>query len=433
MRYVLDSLPRREGAFDARGGLDPASIDMHGGIGPAVAASSACHSPLTQRFGDALRAQIVGQDAPLEPALEPSEAPESTHFGDPLVLLLRQEEIGPEYRAFAPIWVSQQAAQQPVAAEPDPADPPTATLPEAAVSHNELAPPIAPPAALSSDMAREAPAHPASTSAVQALMTPGATLPADAPSSTPRAAQPLHVAQVAALQTSGSRPPVQVAQQSLSALSAMSASVAALERTALGAERIGATNAAAVTHASAAHEVTDLPGAARTQASALQLQGSTVAPAQGADISPSSAAPTIPAAQTQLAGAARAPLAQALGERLHVHIARGSEHAVIRLDPPSMGSIEVVVRHEAGSIQVHLRASNSEVARQLQGMGEALRQDLSQRQQGEASVYVWDASRDADGRQQRQREWAQWIEESPSRALGADDEDSLPRFTLAQD
>lgn len=111
---------------------------------------------------------------------------------------------------------------------------------------------------------------------------------------------------------------------------------------------------------------------------------------------------------------ARQPLEALLGERLQMQIARRSEHAVIRLDPPSMGTIEIVIRQEAGQIHVQMRASNSEVARQLHVIGEALRQDLVQRQHGDVSVQVSDASR--DGERQRQRAPLPWQDE-PGRAL----------------
>lgn len=118
--------------------------------------------------------------------------------------------------------------------------------------------------------------------------------------------------------------------------------------------------------------------------------------------------------------AARPTLATLLGDRLQLQIERRSEQAVVRLDPPSMGTIEIIVRQEAGSLHVQLRASNSEVARQLQGLGETLRQDLVQRQQNDVSVQVWDTSRDADSRQ-RQKQQQAWQDE-PGRALGAADE-----------
>jgi flagellar hook-length control protein FliK len=121
-------------------------------------------------------------------------------------------------------------------------------------------------------------------------------------------------------------------------------------------------------------------------------------------------------------------LAQALGEHLQLQIARGSESAVIRLDPPSMGSIEIVIRHEAGGVQVHLNASNAEVLNQLQGIGDALRQDLMQRHQGAVSVQVSDDSGDA-GRRQRQASGSQ-DEPEPSVRESADDEEPAP-FSLA--
>ncbi|HLS81606.1 MAG TPA: flagellar hook-length control protein FliK [Steroidobacter sp.] len=174
-------------------------------------------------------------------------------------------------------------------------------------------------------------------------------------------------------------------------------------------------------------------GGARSHAQVLQTQSSTVVLAHGADVVQAGVARAAPVAEPQVATPARMTLAQALGERLHVQIGQRSEHASIRLDPPSMGSIEVVVRHEAGSIQVHLRASNADVARQLQGMGEALRQDLSQRQQGEVAVHVWDASRDGEGRRREQREAAFWREQAPGRALDDLSGDVSKAFALAQE
>lgn len=111
---------------------------------------------------------------------------------------------------------------------------------------------------------------------------------------------------------------------------------------------------------------------------------------------------------------ARQSLEALLGERLQTQIAKRSEHATVRLDPPSMGTIEISVRHEAGQLHVQLRASNSEVARQLQAIGETLRQDLVQRQHETVSVHVADSSREGD--RQRQRAQFAWQEE-PGRAL----------------
>ncbi len=139
----------------------------------------------------------------------------------------------------------------------------------------------------------------------------------------------------------------------------------------------------------------------------------------------------------------RQPLTEALGDRLQVQLNRGSEQAVIRLDPPMLGRIDISIRHEAGALMVHLSASNGEVLRQLHGIGDTLRQDLSQRQQGDVTVSVSgasDSSRDAtkdmarDGGQQRQRARdADAEQKTPGRALAEADEGYAPgRFAFAQ-
>jgi len=128
----------------------------------------------------------------------------------------------------------------------------------------------------------------------------------------------------------------------------------------------------------------------------------------------------------------RSALEVALGDRLQLQITQRSEHAVIRLDPPSMGTIEIVIQREAGNIQVHLRASNAEVARQLQGIGDSLRQDLIHRQNGDVSVHVSDSSREQQSASQQQRQ-SQAQREAPGRALSESNEESAKSFTLAVD
>jgi len=125
---------------------------------------------------------------------------------------------------------------------------------------------------------------------------------------------------------------------------------------------------------------------------------------------------------------ARQSLAALLGERVHVQIGQQNEHAIIRLDPPSMGVIEIVIRHEAGNVQVQMRASNPEVTRQLHAIGDSIRQDIVQRQHGEVSVHVSDSSRDADGRQ-RHKQAAQ-LPDDPGRALGDADGQAAAAFVF---
>lgn len=118
----------------------------------------------------------------------------------------------------------------------------------------------------------------------------------------------------------------------------------------------------------------------------------------------------------------RQPLREALGERLQLQIHHGSEQALIRLDPPMLGRIEILVRHESGQVHVQLSATNAEVARQLQHIGDSLRQDLVQRQHGEVTVTVNDHSRDAAGRERQRQPQPQPQAQNPGRALGGADE-----------
>lgn len=69
-------------------------------------------------------------------------------------------------------------------------------------------------------------------------------------------------------------------------------------------------------------------------------------------------------------------LVQALSQRIQVQQAQGMEVAIVRLDPPQMGSLEIRIRQDALGVQVQMHASNNEVARQLAGVAENLRQEL---------------------------------------------------------
>lgn len=94
------------------------------------------------------------------------------------------------------------------------------------------------------------------------------------------------------------------------------------------------------------------------------------------------------------------PLTDALGDRLQLQSVQQGERAVIRLDPPTLGRIEIIVHQDAGgALQVHLSASNGEVLRQLHAIGDSLRADLGQRHaQGDVTVVVAESGRDANGR-----------------------------------
>lgn len=119
---------------------------------------------------------------------------------------------------------------------------------------------------------------------------------------------------------------------------------------------------------------------------------------------------------------AQQKLLDALGERLSVQTQQGMRHAVIRLDPYMSGSVRIELRQEANGLAVHLSATNADVVRQLQAIGESLRQDLGARNGGDVTVQVSAArsghtEQDASGqhRERQARDDAQ--EHVPGRGL----------------
>ena len=186
--------------------------------------------------------------------------------------------------------------------------------------------------------------------------------------------------------------------------------------------------AAQPTPASASGSKTALPAAGFDAAPAMTAAPAAAAPAATRDGERGAAAPVSPgpvgavnngvaatpgADTIKLNGPAQQwqePLREALGERLQTQIGRNSEHATIRLDPPMLGRIEISIRHTAGALQVNVTASNSEVLRQLQGIGENMRSDLAQRQYTDVAVNISATPRSAaaqafaegDARGQRQ-------------------------------
>jgi flagellar hook-length control protein FliK len=145
---------------------------------------------------------------------------------------------------------------------------------------------------------------------------------------------------------------------------------------------------------------------------------------------PAAAAPAAAADTVKLAGpptAWRQSLQEALGERMNVQVGKGIEQAVIRLEPPQMGRIDIAIRHSAGTLEVTISATNGEVLRQLQNVSENLRNDLSQRQFTEVAVTVAPAPKNGaapfgDPQQGRGRQQEREQEDQqPGRALAEAD------------
>ncbi|WP_162600569.1 MULTISPECIES: flagellar hook-length control protein FliK [unclassified Massilia] len=152
--------------------------------------------------------------------------------------------------------------------------------------------------------------------------------------------------------------------------------------------------------------------------------GSAAIVAAAAPAQPAAAAPA--ADTVKLAGpptAWRQSLQEALGDRLHVQVGNNIEQAVIRLEPPQLGRIDIAIRHSAGTLEVNISASNGEVLRQLQTVSDNLRSDLSQRQFSEVAVTVTPAPKNGavpfgDPQQGRGRQQGREQEDhQPGRAL----------------
>lgn len=127
-------------------------------------------------------------------------------------------------------------------------------------------------------------------------------------------------------------------------------------------------------------------------------------------------------------------LVDALGERIEWQLKTGSERAVIRLDPPMQGQLEITIRREAGVVQVQLSATHGDVVKQLQAISDTLRQDLAGRQTGEVVVVVSQynpGGRDGDGRGRQPGQNPEQAE--PGRALAEAESGQTPaRFALSK-
>lgn len=133
----------------------------------------------------------------------------------------------------------------------------------------------------------------------------------------------------------------------------------------------------------------------------------------------------------------RQTLHEALGERLQLQLGKNAEQAVIRLEPPMLGRVEIAIRHSAGALEVHISATHGEVLRQLQTVSENLRNDLAQRQFTDVAVNVTQAARGAnaapqfagDGGSRGRQQDGQQQEQAPGNAL-AEAHDGASAFSL---
>lgn len=149
------------------------------------------------------------------------------------------------------------------------------------------------------------------------------------------------------------------------------------------------------------------------------------APADGLAAPLPSTPATAPGARAE--GSTATDLVEALGERIHWQIRRGTERAQIRLDPPMQGQLEISVRRDGAGLQIHLSATHSDVVRQLQAISDSLRGDLATRQTGDVTVTIAQhAPREHDGRGRQARDDAPDAQ-GPGQALAEAERGQVPQ------
>lgn len=100
----------------------------------------------------------------------------------------------------------------------------------------------------------------------------------------------------------------------------------------------------------------------------------------------------------------------ALRDNVEMQVQQRVQSTAIRLDPPELGSMEIFLSHESGRLNVHITASQADVARLLQSTSERLRQELVGQHFTQVSVGV--GSDGQSGQQHSPRDRARFLGEA---------------------
>ena len=107
-----------------------------------------------------------------------------------------------------------------------------------------------------------------------------------------------------------------------------------------------------------------------------------------------------------------------LKDQIHFQLNKQQQISTIRLDPPSLGKLEIAVQLDNGKLMVHIGANQSEVCHALQQFSDDLCQHLTAQNFMEVNVQV-----SSEGQSQQQQSGHQ--QEEVSAALQLDD---APQF-----
>ena len=95
-------------------------------------------------------------------------------------------------------------------------------------------------------------------------------------------------------------------------------------------------------------------------------------------------------------------LVHILKENIQFQLGQQQQISTIRLDPPSLGKLEIAIQLDAGKLTVHIGASQADVCRTLQQCSDALRTQLTQQNFMQVEVQVSaDGQSHSHSRQQR--------------------------------
>lgn len=120
----------------------------------------------------------------------------------------------------------------------------------------------------------------------------------------------------------------------------------------------------------------------------------------------------------------------ALRENVDLQVQQKVQSATIRLDPPELGSMEILLSHESGRLNVQLTAANFDVARLLQQTSDRLRQELVGQHFVQVNVQV---GAEGGGQQGQQRQRALLTGDEPPMAARAEAQAERPDNTRARD
>lgn len=111
-----------------------------------------------------------------------------------------------------------------------------------------------------------------------------------------------------------------------------------------------------------------------------------------------------------------------LKDQIHFQLNKQQQISTIRLDPPSLGKLEIAVQLDNGKLTVHIGANQSEVCRALQQFSDDLRQHLTAQNFMEVNVQV-----SSEGQSQQQQQQSGHQQEEVSAALLLDDAPQFPQ------